>query len=1661
MTRGRFPKVAGLFFVAVTLAWGINQAIAGPGGGTYYANSPAGTWTDYAGNVHVSGTPLRKFVDRLPGVGLPGCDNTAGAAFSTATCGANEIGQYIPVASKLTDPTGNGDDYYEIGIVGYAEKLHSDLPKATRLRGYRDLAPGADPTPHYLGPLVIAQENKPVRLKVTNMLPTGTAGNLFIPVDTTYMGAGLGPDDNVTNYSQNRTSVHLHGGNTPWVSDGTPHQWFTPAAETNRYRIGVSQQNVPDMPVDTLATGQETLYYTNQQSSRLMFYHDHAFGITRLNVYAGMAAGYLLTDNTEENLINTGVYPVQSDLGAQYRYGIPLIIQDKTFVPQDIAAQDALWDTTRWGQPGDLWFPHVYETNQDPYSIDGANPFGRWDYGPWFWPPLDPTQLLGPLPQPSGVPEGFMDTPVINGTAYPYLVVRPKAYRFRILNAANDRMWNLQLYYADPLNPTEVKMVPAVATAGFPADWPTDGRNGGVPDPTTVGPNMIQVGNEGGILPAPVTIPNHPVNYEYNRRNIVVLNVNQKALFLGPAERADVIIDFSSVPSGSTIILYNDAPAPVPAFDERNDYYTGDPDMTNSGGMAPTVAGYGPNTRTIMQFRVSGTAAAPFNVAALDNALPAAFAASQPTIILPESAYDSVYGQTFTDTYARIQDNTITYTPVGSTIQRTVPLLRKAIHELFELKYGRMNALLGVELPLTNFFTQTTLPFGYIDPPTEVLTDGETQFWKITHNGVDTHAIHFHLVNVQVINRVGWDGAIRPPDPWEIGWKETVLMNPLEDIIVAIQPKNQTLPFLLPESVRLLDPTQPIGSAMGFAGINPADGTPLTVTNQLHNYGFEYVWHCHLLGHEENDMMRAVEFRVPTDQPLAPSGLTATLSGIDNSQINLAWVDNSNNETGFLIQRAAGVGVFQDLTIAYTNATTYTDTALTQNTSYRYRIRAFNNIGNSNWSNITPPVTTGTFSPATGVTLAVHPASPQLVGTIVNFIATATGGTGTYQYQFEQRLAGAASWTVARTYTSSNNWIWNTSTYPAGNYEIHVLARTTGGTGAAAIPATSPTVPFVLGTSPATGVTLVASPATSAPVGTSVTFTSAASGGSGTYQYAFEWRQVGATAWTVAQAYSSAGTWVWNTAGLAAGNYEIQVLARNAGSTAASEATSGAVPYALTPSLLPATGAVLVAYPTSPQPPGTLVAFLAGGSGGSGTYQYQFSDNVSGVMTVVQPYSQTSAFVWNTTGLALSSYGFKVDVRVLGSTSASEATTTVAYSLAPLPATAVTLVPSPSSPQAAGTSVTWMAAAYGGSGTYQYQFSYRLTGTPTYTIGQAYGSSATWAWNTAAIPSGSYDILVNARSAGSTSASEASATTTYLFTGTGAATGVVLTPSPASPQLPGTSVTWTAAASGGSGIYEYKFWLYNNGWYVVKDYGVSGNSWTWDTTGFVGGTMYSVTVWARQAGSTAAYDAYTTISFLLSPTASSVSLTPSVASPQLPGTSVTWTATASGGSGTYEYRFWLYNNGWNIVKDYAVPGNSWNWDTTGLPGGTTYYVTAWARNAGSTASYETNQTSAPYVIAAPPASAVTLAPSPSSPQTIGTTVTLTASASGGSGTYEYRFWLYNNGWNIVKDYAVPGNSWNWDTTGLAAGTHFLTVWARDVGSAAPYEAYFTIPFDLQ
>jgi FtsP/CotA-like multicopper oxidase with cupredoxin domain len=660
-------------------------------------------------------------------------------------------------------------------------------------------------------------------------------------------------------------------------------------------------------------------------------------------------------------------------------------------------------------------------TLQNPWDPSGFAAMGRWHYSAWFWPPYIPTHppvanpyydpVIAPWepPQIPGTPnisvvaESFFDTPVINGTAYPYIEVDPKPYRFRILNAANDRFWNLMLFKADT-DPavisvdgrtlTEVKMLPAVINPAFPEGWPTDAREGGVPDPATMGPPFIQIGHEGGFLPAPVIIPAQPINWNMDAGTFDFGNVNTYSLFMGPAERADVIVDFSNF-AGQTLILYNDSIAPVPASDPRYDIYTNGPDMTDIGGPSSTPVGWGPNTRTLMQIRVKPGTGTAFNLAALQAAFtttdtaPGVFKASQNTIIVPQHFYNSAYNATFPpepQAYVKIFDSSLTFIPIGPTTPSPVTLYLepKAIHDemggAFDLEYGRLGGKLGLEIPQTQPPRQTTLLYDYIHPPTElivpslfarpvgVLYDG-TQIWRITQNGVDTHPMHFHVFEVQLINRVAWDNSIRPPDLNELGWKDTVRINPLQDTIVALRPiAPNNHPYKLPNSIRPLAPQLPIGAPLGT--VSDPNGEPVAVVNHLVNLGWEYVWHCHILAHEENDLMHAVAIGVP---PEAPSNLAAVLVGTGRDRFaRLTWQDNSLNETEFHIERSTDPGFSEGSVMTFIvgpDIATYSDTIGETYQAYFYRVSAANTIGDLGTPGFPVKTVVSKFSNSIGVNL--------------------------------------------------------------------------------------------------------------------------------------------------------------------------------------------------------------------------------------------------------------------------------------------------------------------------------------------------------------------------------------------------------------------------------------------------------------------------------------------------------------------------------------------------------------------------------------------------------------------------------------------------------------------------------------------------------------------
>ena len=691
---------------------------------------------------------IRKFVTSLPGVG---------------PTGVNEIGQYLPLASKTSARlAGMATDVYHVGVREFAQRMHPDLPRATRFRGYYDLATGDQ---KYLGGLIVATRGTPVLLNVKNELPN----RVLVPTDMSVMAGASG--QMVGDLPLNRIVTHLHGGHTPWFSDGTTFQWYDPAGRT-----GESFMNVPGTHVPK---GSANYYYPMDQSARLTWYHDHAMGITRTNAYTGIATGFLIIDEFELKLVNNGLLP---DL-----VGIPLIVQDKTFVPENILEIDPGWE---WGEPGELWYPHVYE--KEILSGGKPNPKGRWDWGPTENPPAKGTERIpGPV---SLVPEAFFDTILINGGVYPKVSVEPKRVRFRILNASQARFFHLNLYAESH----------AVA---------------GEPNLKAPGPKIYQVGTEGGFLPRVAVHKNgiSCIEMKEDRTGETARPNGPFNLLLAPAERADVVIDFSGCAPNTTFILTNDAPAPFPYGDSRNHYFTGCDDRTEIGGAPSTKTGHGPNTQTLLKVTVAEGSG--------DSVPTAAWLGEMNDHLRANFASGNQPGLLFNDGYPWQPAF-----PFNGVADRMLTL-----NEDFD-EYGRLIQRLGTaESESKNNQGLSTWGLAYMAPATENVAAGSTEVWQIMNLTGDTHPMHFHLVNVQLIqrqpfegdpNQWSYTGSPTPPDANEQGWKDTVRMNPGEVATIIMQ-------FNLPK-------------------LPPSMGNPLSPRTG----GHEYVWHCHILEHEEHDMMR-------------------------------------------------------------------------------------------------------------------------------------------------------------------------------------------------------------------------------------------------------------------------------------------------------------------------------------------------------------------------------------------------------------------------------------------------------------------------------------------------------------------------------------------------------------------------------------------------------------------------------------------------------------------------------------------------------------------------------------------------------------------------------------------------------------------------------------
>jgi len=279
----------------------------------------------------------------------------------------------------------------------------------------------------------------------------------------------------------------------------------------------------------------------------------------------------------------------------------------------------------------------------------------------------------------------------------------------------------------------------------------------------------------------------------------------------------------------------------------------------------------------------------------------------------------------------------------------------------------------------------------------------------------------------------------------------------------------------------------------------------------------------------------------------------------------------------------------------------------------------------------------------------------------------------------------------------------------------------------------------------------------------------------------------------------------------------------------------------------------VAANPAGPQVVGTPVTFTAATHDGIDPYEYRFWLNSGTGYTIVQDYSAANTFVWTPT--ATGAYDVLLDVRSAGSTILREASTKLFYyQILSEAATGLTVTPDLASPQSLGTPITFTALGQGGGGSYEYRF--WLNSGTGYTIAQDYSTTNTLVWGPTA--TGAYDILVDVRNTGSTAFREASTKLFYYQIQPSAATGVTVTPNLASPQAPGTPITFTAAGQGGGGSYEFRFWINSGtGYNIIQDYSAANTLvWTPATIG-----NYDILVDVRNTGSTAFREAFTKLFF--------------------------------------------------------------------------------------------------------------------------------------------------------------------------------------------------------
>ncbi|MDH3411655.1 MAG: multicopper oxidase domain-containing protein [Gammaproteobacteria bacterium] len=514
-------------------------------------------------------------------------------------------------------------------------------------------------------------------------------------------------------------AMHVHGGHSDFEFDGNPEFFLSPG-----YTIRGPQWL------------EKKYRYDNSQPAGTLWYHDHALGITRLNVYAGMAGFYIVRDD-----FDTGLFSNPLDLPA-FPYEAAFAIQDRMFKDN-----------------GELFYPAF---PGDPFYADFITGEGAV-LPPGIFPGGGPTALA----------EFFGDHMVVNGKIWPKMDVEPRNYRLRLLNGCDSRFLAVQFFE-----------VPAGATDFSNAIGQVD---------------FTVVGSDQGLASSSTTVD---------------------TLLMETGSRYDIIFDFKGVMPGNRVIMRN---------------IGGDEPF---GGDIPGPQVFGETDR-VMAFDVNQP---------LDPAVP-------------------------------------DVTPMGINFGPVIPTptrLRKVA--LFEGtdEFGRLQPLLGTAEPATDYLgnpinwpnTPEYVNAGLVgqmegsiawhSPTTENPALDATEEWEIWNVTGDAHPIHLHLVSFEILGRqeIAWDSATNEDDRVLDPAGVTAPMPNGDGTYLVNQPVVQHN-GLLGNGFRIVNLTygSVVPQPAEYVENAPKDmvtalpGQITRIKGTFDKPG-RYVWHCHILSHEDHEMMR-------------------------------------------------------------------------------------------------------------------------------------------------------------------------------------------------------------------------------------------------------------------------------------------------------------------------------------------------------------------------------------------------------------------------------------------------------------------------------------------------------------------------------------------------------------------------------------------------------------------------------------------------------------------------------------------------------------------------------------------------------------------------------------------------------------------------------------